>query len=60
MTRTLTIQTRVDPDLYNTLSRLCEMRGQSLSEYLRNALREALAGEKEVYKMLLKKEKTRK
>ncbi len=60
MTRSQTIQTRVDDDLYETLHKICDMRGQTLAEYLRNALREALANEKEVYKMMLAKKARKK
>ncbi len=55
MNKTLTIQTRIDEQLLQTLHKLCELRGQSIAEYLRNALREAMANEKDVYKQMLNK-----
>lgn len=60
MNRAYTIQTRVDNDLYETLKRVCEMRGQTIAEYIRNALRDALANEPEMYKRLLKIQKGKK
>ncbi len=60
MTRSLTIQTRIDPDTYDNLVKITALRGETLAEYLRNALKQALINEPRLYKMMLKKEKARK
>lgn len=60
MTRSQTVQTRLDPDLYEKLLLICELRNETQSEYLRNSLKEALIKEPKVYKLMMKREKGRK
>lgn len=53
--RRITIQTRVDEELFKTVQSICEIHNMTMSEYLRLALKNELANEKQMFKVLANK-----
>jgi hypothetical protein len=57
--RSVTIQSRINPALYQDLVKLCKVLNTTQAEFLRHGLKLAMDAEPEFYKIMMKRTETR-